>query len=186
MIICVDVDDTLNNLQEAVMNLFNERHGTSYSVEDFTEFDIANVLPIQDAMAMQQMYAEPGIYNHVSPVAGAQAGLKRLIRDGHEVLLVTASVPSIFKEKVEWIQHFFPFIDKEHIISMIPKWLIRCDVMIEDNFKTLLGGQNYDRICLNRPWNQNSHDWVYGIIRVNNWDDIVDEINKITKESEMS
>ena len=43
MVICVDVDDVCCNLQETVIDIFNNKFGSSYTLEDFTEFDIMNV-----------------------------------------------------------------------------------------------------------------------------------------------
>ena len=36
MIIAVDIDNVLCNLQEVVIETFNERYGTEYTVDDFT------------------------------------------------------------------------------------------------------------------------------------------------------
>ena len=46
MILAIDVDNVLCNLQEVVTNLFNERNGTNYTLNDFTSYDVMNVLPI--------------------------------------------------------------------------------------------------------------------------------------------
>ena len=178
MFICVDVDNVLNNLQEAVIDLFNERHETNYTVDDFTEYDVSKVLPMQEAAEMQHMYCETGIYNRVKPLDTAREGLKKLIDAGHQVLLVTASESRIFDEKVKWINHYFPFVKNENIVLMYPKHLLKCDVLIEDNLQTLLDGHYYDRFCFDWPWNRTTKDWVYDIIRVYNWDDIINEINK--------
>lgn len=181
MIICVDVDDVLCNLQEVVVNLFNERYGSSYKIEDFTEYDVMNVMPTQDAMVMRDIYGESGLYNKVKPMPGAKETLEKLINLGHQVYLVTAAIPKTYGEKVAFIQRFFPYIDEGHIICMKHKWLLKCDVMIEDNLQTLLANHNYHRIVFNRPWNQSSKDWVYGINRCNNWKEIFEVVNKINE-----
>ena len=89
MIIAVDVDDTLCNLQEVVVDLFNKRFGSNYILEDFTEYDIMNVLPTQDAIVMKDMYGESGLYDKMKPIPGAQDALEKLINLGHQVYLVT-------------------------------------------------------------------------------------------------
>ena len=58
MILCVDVDNVLGNLQEVVTNLFNERYGTNYTLDDFTDYNIENVLPVKEAINMQKMYGD--------------------------------------------------------------------------------------------------------------------------------
>lgn len=181
MTICVDVDDVICNLQDAVIELFNKRYGTNYKIEDFTEFDIMNILPTQDAIAMRDMYGESGLYNSVKPMHGAQKALEKLINLGHQVYLVTAAIPKTYGEKVAFIQRFFPYIDENHIICMKHKWLLKADIMIEDNLQTLLEKPHYHRILMNKPWNKSDKDWVYGVNRCNNWNEILEVINQIVE-----
>lgn len=179
MVLCVDVDDVICNLQEVVVNLFNKRYGSHYSVEDFTEYDVMNILPTQDAMVLKDMYGETGLYDKVKPMPGAQEALEKLINLGHQVYLVTAAIPKTYGEKVAFIKRFFPYIDESHIVCMRHKWLFKCDVMIEDNLQTLLAKPYYHRICLDRPWNRAVSDWTYDIHRCKNWNEIVEVVNKI-------
>ena len=62
------------------------------------------------------------------------------------------------------------------------KWLLRADVMIEDNLTNLLARPYYERIVLDYPWNRNVTDYVYDIHRCTSWDEIVDAINKIDEK----
>lgn len=182
MIICVDIDNTINNLQEAVIKLFNERYGTKYTLNDFTEYNVENVLPVSEAMSMQAMYGETGLYNSVRPIHGAQDALQKLINEGHSVYLVTDAIPSTYDEKVKWVRHFFPFIDNAHIVAMKHKNLFKCDVMIEDNMQNLLAGVHYHRICIDYPWNRDTTDYVYDIHRCSTWKQVMSVVNKINNE----
>lgn len=181
MILCVDVDDVICSLQEVVVDLFNKRYGKHYTLNDFKEYDVMNVLPTQDALIMREIYGEAGLYDNVKPIPGAQEALEKLVNLGHQVYLVTAAVPKTYGEKVAFIKRFFPYIDESHIISMKHKWMFKADVMIEDNLQTLLAKPNYHRICFNMPWNQTDKDWVYDIHRCYNWDDVLMAINKINE-----
>ena len=179
MTIVCDVDDVICNLQEVVINLFNKKFGSKYTLEDFTEYDIMNVLPTQDAIVMKDMYGDPGLYNKVKPVPGAQDALERLINLGHQVYLVTAAIPKTYGEKVAFIKRFFPYIDESHICAIKHKWMFKCDIMIEDNLQALLAKPYYHRICFDRPWNRDVNDWTYDIHRVKDWNEIVTVVNKI-------
>ena len=181
MILCVDVDNVICNLQETVVKLFNERFNSHYTLNDFTEYDIINVLPTREAIAMKSMYGEVGLYDKVKPLPGAQKALEKLINLGHQVYLVTAAVPKNYDEKIAFIKRFFPYIDENHIVSMRHKWMFNADIMIEDNIQTLLEKPNYHRICFDMPWNQSNKDWVYGIHRCYNWNDVVAAVNKISE-----
>jgi 5'(3')-deoxyribonucleotidase len=179
MVIAVDVDNVICNLQEVVVKLFNNRYGASYTLNDFIKYDVMNVLPTQDGIVMRDMYSEHGLYDKVKPIPGAQEAMRKLINMGHQVYLVTDAIPNTYAEKVTFIQRYFDFIDKSHIVSMAHKHLFKCDILIEDNLDNLLAGHHYERICLNYPWNQSKKDYVYGIHRCYNWDDIMATINKI-------
>lgn len=179
MIIAVDVDDTICNLQETVINLFNKRYSSHYSMDDFTEYDVMNVLPTQDAIVMKDMYGESGLYDKVKPIPGAQETLEKLINLGHKVYLVTAAIPETYGEKVTFIKRFFPYIDESHIVCMKHKHLFKCDILIEDNLQALLASPYHHRICFDRPWNRQISDWTYDIHRCKNWNEIVAVVNKI-------
>lgn len=181
MVIVVDVDDVICNLQETVIKLFNERFGTSYTINDFTEYNIMNVLPLQDGTVMTDMYGESGLYNKVKPLQGAQDGLQKLINNGHQVYLVTAAIPKTYDEKVKFIHRYFPFIDDGHIVCMKHKWMFKCDIMIEDNYETLITKPYYYRILMDQPWNQSTKDYARDIYRCYNWDDVVAAVNKISE-----
>lgn len=179
MVIAVDVDNVICNLQEVVVKLFNDRYSASYTLNDFIKYDVMNVLPTQDGIVMRDMYGEHGLYDKVKPIPGAQEALRKLVNMGHQVYLVTDALPATYAEKVMFIQRYFDFIDRSHIVSMSHKHLFKCDILVEDNFDNLLAGQHYDRVCLNYPWNQSNKDYIYGIYRCYNWDDIMAAINKI-------
>lgn len=181
MVLCIDIDDVICPLQETVIKLFNERFGSNYTLKNFTEYNIMNVLPLQDGSVMKGMYGEPGLYNKIKPLPGAQEGLQKLINDGHQVYLVSAAVPKTYGEKVEFIHRYFPFIDDGHIVCMKHKWMFKCDVMIEDNYETLTAKPYYHRILMDKPWNQSAKDYVYDIHRCYNWDDILAAVNKISE-----
>lgn len=179
MILAIDVDNVLCNLQEVVVKLFNERYGSHYTLNDFTEYDIMNVLPTADAVKMKEIYAESGLYDIVKPLPGAQDTLRKLMNMGHHIYLATDAAPETYGEKVEFIKRYFPYIGAEHIISIKHKHLLRCDVMVEDNLDNLLAGQHYHRCLINWPWNQSNKDWIYGIERCYGWSDVLAAINKI-------
>lgn len=184
MIIAIDCDDTICELQQQVIEIFNQKYCKSYELNDFKDYDIENDLPLQDAVNFKTIYGEVGLYQNIMPTNGAQSGLRKLINRGHEIFIVTNAIPDTFSEKVKFIKHYFPFIDNAHIVSMKHKEYFRCDIMVEDNVRNLLASPYYYRILLDRPWNQNVYDEVYGIHRCKTWDEIIDTIEKIYKEDQ--
>ena len=182
MIIAVDMDNVLCNLQEVVVSLFNKRNKTNYTMESFTNYDVAQILPKNEAILMKTMYGENNLYSNINPLPGSQNAIEKLINAGHQVYVVSDMIPSTYEEKSEWLKFYFPQIDDAHIIAMKHKHLLRCDVMIEDNLQNLLAKPYYERICFDYAWNRNIRDYAYGIHRVRNWKEVLDVINKLDLE----
>lgn len=178
VIIC-DCDNILNNHQETVVNLFNERYGSNYTLNDFNTYDIMNSLPMNDAVYMKEMYAEYGLYDIIKPIHAAQIALEKFINNGHQVYIATDHPPITYGEKVAWIKKYFPFIDDAHIICIKHKWMLKADIMIEDCVENLLAKPFYDRILMDYPWNRHVRDYSYNIHRCTNWEQITDVVNKI-------
>ena len=181
MTIMVDIDDTICNMQQTAIDIFNSKYGTSYKLNDFHDYDVMSCMPLEHARNMIAIYGQPGLYDEVRPFKGAQDGLQKLINDGHQVYLVTNAIPSTYGEKIEFVKRYFPFIDKSHIVAMKHKHLFRCDIMIEDCLQNLLAKPYYHRICVDQPWNQSNKDYVYGTYRCYNWNDVIAAVNKINE-----
>ena len=184
MLICIDIDDTIANLQEVVIEVFNKRYNTNYNLNDFHSFDVMNVLPVDEAIKFKAIYGEKGIYDLVRPFAGSSDGIRKLINDGHQIYLASNIIPETHSEKVAFVQRYFPFIEPSHIIAIKDKWLLRSDILIEDCLENLLAKPYYYRVLYNRPWNQNVNDWVYDIHRCNDWNEVVAAVNKICEKEE--
>ena len=182
MTIMVDIDGVLNNLQDTVIKIFNERYGTAYTINNFKHYSVSECLNKTDAINFVKIYSEKGVYDSVSPLNNAQNAINKLKKQGHDIYIVTDAIPCVFEEKVNWIKFHFPSIDEAHIVSMKHKWLFKCDVMCDDNIDNLIGGHHYERICFDYPWNRAVRDEVYGIHRVSNWDDALNAINKINQK----
>ena len=183
MLIVCDVDGVLNNLMEVTLNVYNQKYGTEYSLNDISSYNLENCFDHTTAKRMKQIFCDvkTPIWDKVKPIAGAQDALEQLLSKNHQVYLATDNDPNTYGQKVAWVKRFFPFIDSSKIICIKDKWLLRADIMIEDNIQTLLAKPYYHRICFDYPWNQYNYDEIYGIHRCHNWDDIVDEIEKINE-----
>ena len=182
MTIAIDMDNVLCNLQEVVVNLFNKRHNKNYTIEDFTDYDVAHILPKNEAILMKNMYGEDNLYGNIKPLPGAQNTVEKLVNAGHQVYVVSDVIPKTYAEKVEWIRFYFPQIDEAHIVAMKHKHKFKCDLMIEDNLQNLLASPYYERICFDYAWNRKVSDYAYNIHRVSSWNEVWDIINKLDLE----
>lgn len=181
MIIMCDIDDVLNNLVEKTIELYNSRYNKSIRVEDITSYSFEECLPKEEVAVILSLFKEKKLWNSLSPVAGASAGLKALIKQGHQIYFATATSPINFEWKVNWCAEHFPFINSDNIIRVVDKSVLKCDIIIDDYMENLIGNTAY-RICFDRPWNRNEKmDFVYDIHRAHNWKEIVAAVNEIER-----
>ena len=85
---------------------------------------------------------------------------------------------------MKWLKRYFPFIDESRIICIRDKSILDVDVMIDDNLDNLIGNIRCNRVLLEKPWNKDAHDEVYGIKRCTNWDEIVVAVEEFYKQYE--
>lgn len=184
MIIVCDIDNVLNDLIYKTLTLYNSRFNANITIENITAYNFYDCLPQEDASNIIDLFKEKELWDSLKPLPGAQEGLKKIIKQGHQVYLATATDPVNFNWKCDFINRYFPFISTDNIIRIMDKSLLKTDVMIDDHLNNLTSNI-CERICLNYPWNYStSKDYAYDIKRANSWNDIVNIINKIKKEME--
>lgn len=177
-IVALDCDCVLNNLIERTCQMFNERYGTDISEKTFIQYDIYKCLSFEDAEKFTALWHERELWDSLSPTHHSQWGVKKLIDDGFSVYIATSTHHENFPWKVKWLKHYFPFIDERHIICIGDKSILNVDVMVDDHAYNLINNLHCNRVLVEKPWNINIHDEIYGIKRCTNWDDIVDAVEE--------
>lgn len=181
MLIVTDVDGVLNNLMDVVLIEYNKKYQTHYTPKDITTYNLDECFEPDVAKRMKALFGSTEVWDKVKTTSGAYNALQKLINSGHQVYLATDYNPSTYGDKVAWIRRFFPFIEVSKIICIKDKWILRADIMIEDNLQTLLAKSYYHRILIDHPWNQESEykDYAYDIHRCKNWNEVLSAINQI-------
>ena len=179
MIILVDMDDTIEQLLPALVNRANERFHRSASVDEITDWSIVCAYPgIEKRQILNLMY-EPGFWDTVEPVPGAADALRYLMDKGHQVYIVTASEFDHIPEKMERVLfRYFPFLSPDQVIITGRKQMIRGDVLIDDGIHNLEGGE-YRKILFTAPYNKDYDAEANGMIRVHNWKEIIEVIDRM-------
>lgn len=181
MLIVTDVDGVLNNLMDTVLAEYNKKYNAHYSIKDIVAYNLDERFEPDVTNKMKELFSSSEVWNKVKATSGAHNALQKLINGGHQVYLATDHNPNTYGDKVAWVRRFFPFIETSKIICIKDKWILRADIMIEDNLQTLLAKPYYHRILMDHPWNQQSEykDYGYDIHRCKNWNEILNTINKI-------
>lgn len=177
--ILVDMDDTIENLSEAWVAYLNNRYGTSVSVSDISSWDISQAFPTLSKSEIYGALKETELWGAVKPLPGAVKYLKKLVEDGNEVFIVTASHPDTVEAKMNLVLfRYFPFIPYQNVIISSKKQMISGDILIDDGVHNL-GGKYMGMLFTanhNRTVSDNELSEL-NAVRVNNWKEVYELIH---------
>lgn len=166
MTILVDIDSTITNFGEMLLLANNQSYGTNYRYTDITSYDW-----------FDQTFTSPWkpteyrcFWNTVEVNPASVTALERWVRQGHKVLLVTAShFNNTLSYKInKTIESFNPdLINERNVVIAQDKSVIMGDIMIDDCVDNLINFSGV-RICYAQPWNQDFKE----VFRYNNWNKI--------------
>ena len=182
MTILVDMDDTIAQLLKAWVSRANEKFGRQVALEEITDWNVSAPYP---GLTREQIYGvtyEPGFWKSIEPMPGAAEALKHFIEEGHSVYVVTATECEHVKAKMEGVLfRYFPFLSWDQVIITSRKQMIRGDVLIDDGIHNLEGG-NYKKILFTAPYNRDYDAEGNGMIRADNWGEIVGIIDHMNRQ----
>lgn len=170
--ILVDMDDTVENLCETWVEFLNETHGTTVHKDDIHDWDMSKAFPTIEKQQVYDPLFNENMWKMVTPLPGAVEYLKRLIDDGHKVVIVTASHQNTVAMKLNNVLfRYFPYLTTSDVIITSQKQLVCGDVMIDDAPHNLVGG-NYYGILVTAPHNRAYDAESNGFIRADTWEQI--------------
>lgn len=174
------MDDVLENLSEAWVEYLNNKFGTNVDAESVTDWQIYLFFP---ELSKDQVYgalAEDALWGTVKPIDGAYDALESLIRDGHQIYVVTTSHYLALATKMEEVLfRYYPFIRWNQVILTSNKQMIRGDVLIDDGIHNLVDG-DYIKILMDRPYNRAYDAEAMGMYRVKTWAEILELIRSLS------
>ena len=181
MTILVDMDDVLEQLLDGMIRYINSRYGTKTTLDDIREWELASAFP---GLSREQIYSpelDPDFWKDVKPMPGANEALQKLIADGHEIYIVTASLYQTLPEKMdEVLFRYFPYISWDHVIVTHNKHLIHGDVLVDDGPHNLTGG-SYRKILFEAPHNRNFDESSIGAKRARTWEEVYELISAMSE-----
>jgi len=179
MTILVDMDDVIELLVPAWVSYINNRYGTDTRPEDVAEWDMSKAFP---TLTHDQVYSaidDDALWDLVKPMPGAQEMLRKLLDEGHDIYIVTATHYKTLRPKMEKVLfRYFPFISWDHVIITCNKHLILGDILIDDGPHNLTGGC-YKKILFSANHNRFFDAASVGAVRVNDWNEAYREVQRI-------
>jgi len=183
--ILIDMDDTLEELVPAWVKYLNERHGYSVSPCDITDWDMSRFFPDLPKDKLFAALEDAALWDTVQPKSGAQEYVKRLIDDGHRLLIVTASHYKTLVPKMERVLfRYFPFLSWDDVIITNKKQLVRGDVLIDDGTHNHMGGM-YHSILMDAGHNRSFDAEGNGMTRVNGWEEAYRAVCNIANQRQV-
>ena len=182
MRIFVDMDDILVNLlSEWLIHLNNYKNVIPKTEKDIVNWDMKLAYPMLTKNQIYSPLYDAGMWNRVQPVDGSYMYLKKLIDDGHEVYIATASYPdSYFIKTHNCLFKHFDFLTPKNVICIHNKSLLDGDILFDDYHENLRNFKGI-KVLRNRPYNRNCDEECFHF-RIDTWEEfytIIQELKKV-------
>lgn len=182
MRILLDQDQVLAKWVEKVLRWYNEDYKTNFTAADVTDYwAMEKILGPQGRDFIRSCIRYPDFYNDLEPVEGAIEGVKKLIDDGHDVVIVSA-VPRCggisYHGKCHWLREYMPYFKLDNFIACSRKDVVLGDVLLDD------AGHNIEKymktgrmaVLFDQPWNQHVTDFTR---RAKGWPEFLKFIDEV-------
>lgn len=127
--ILLDMDGVLCNLIKKWFDRYNQEYRDALQMNALTDWG-----PHRFAKAGKAIYkylGQPGFFRDLEPIDGAIAGVRTLIKRGHEIVIVTSAKRG-HVDKAAWIREHLPEIPSENMVFTHRKELVRGDLLFDD------------------------------------------------------
>ena len=191
--IVVDIDEVLANLLPSFIEWHNSKYGTCVNPEECKTYRLWEILNTtkEDNLERIAKFFEDS-HEKIMPVTDSIEGIEKLSRIA-KLHLVTGRIEAQREQTKSWIEKYFngKFSSIEFTSHYYSKNPVRksdvckklgAKIIIEDDLVHAIdcAGNGIKAILLDKPWNQNvEHE---NIIRVKDWEQIAEIVEKIIRE----
>ena len=182
MRIGVDIDGVVSDSYPAWLEELNRHFGKNITVLDNYEMHLVFDVPRED---MNEFFVGnvERLFLMANPVSGALEGIQTLLREGHEVIYVTARTPEEKDVTVRWLtMHGIPH---EHVlftgfkskVDFVKQWGIEAFIEDYQENAKVIAESGVPVFLLNASYNQVCHS--KGITRCHSWNEILEGIQRL-------
>ena len=185
MVIFLDMDETIVNLVDPWLAYLNEESGKNLTREDVGAYSVED--NYEDKLSRTKIFKPfktKGFWVDLPPFVGSVPFVRQL-HENHTVYLAT--IPALGKicayEKEKWMERHLPFLTRDRLILCHHKYLLRGDILLDDNPK-YLSNFTGKRLLFDKPWNRNDQLLRDGFdperfIRIHNYGEALSYINQL-------
>ena len=182
--ILVDMDDVLVDTVGTWVNWLNAVYACHVNYDDLKVWEMQVAYPSLTVKQIRAPLMKDHFWRLVRPLPGAVEYLKKLIDDGHEVFICSASHPFTITPKIkECLLKHFDYLDTTKIIFTYRKQMIDADFLIDDGIHNLIDGP-YQGIIMSTPYNEAIKETEYekDLVRVTSFKEAYEYITEKANE----
>jgi len=178
--ILLDLDQIVVDMLPGWLDEYSKRTGEKITLDDITTYWIRKLVSYPDVI--DDILHEEGFFLKHPPMPGVVKYLTKLIKQEHNIVIVTRSPRKsehAFVEKRAWVRKYFPDFPMENIIFSGLKELIRGSLLFDDCPDYLeswsLTNPGGITATIDHPYNKDTYcDWRY--YKETAWEDFYEDI----------
>ncbi len=140
-IILVDIDDTLANTRQAMLEFYRQKtNDYSTSIEGARTYWYTDALcPLFSEEEAEAAFSDPKLFSILKPLEGAQEGIQYLQDKGYDVRVCTLHNAEGIALKDKWIDYYFPNLKVRYYSTSVGgnKDVFSAYAIIDDNVKNI-------------------------------------------------
>lgn len=181
VVLLLDVDGPLGDFHSEARDVANRLFGTNFKIEDFTTWDVTDVLPTQEMKdKMNAAIAEPGFASRIQPTPESIEAVREL-KNICEVIFVTTPhphSPTWMRERQDWLHKHYS-VNHDEIVHAFKKHHVVGDVLVDDRPKTIWKWEGHHpkahALLWDMPYNRTDH----GFKRVRIWAEVINLVSAL-------
>lgn len=178
--IITDLDDVLENLCQVWVKVLNAAFNRDVKYDEISQWDFTEIYPGIEPSLLYEFLEKEAFWKQVKPLKDAEEITKKLISEGHQIYVATASTLVSTLHKSRFIlNNFYGHIPEKNLIVIHNKSLLRGDVIIDDNPQNF-GGDFQTKILFSAPHNRPFNAAENGLLRADGWRTVYKIIHEVS------
>ena len=170
MTLFVDMDEVIADAYYAHIEHYNRDFGEALTLNDCYGKEVWQCVPEERRESVRKHARRDGFFRTLRPIEDSREVL-RALTGRYDVYIASAAMqfPKSLKEKSDWLDEYFPFIEWRNRILCGDKHILKGDILIDDRSYNLQKFKGRS-ILFTSPHNVHSN----GFERVNNWKEVAE------------
>lgn len=184
--ILVDMDDTLVQTVQTWISWLNVKYDLNVKYEDLKVWEMQAAYPSLTLDQIRAPLMQESFWMKVQPKPDAVEYLKKLMDDGHTVIICSASHPYTITAKIKYcLFKYFDYLQTEQLMFTYKKQIVNADFCIDDGIHNLIDAP-YRGILISTPYNEaiKETDYESDMVRVKSFKEAYEFIKEQANESD--